>query len=436
MSPLLLLPFFGEALSVIVQTGLTVLAVVWALMEPAVEPGEMPHGARLRLTENLAHDRLLWWWAAVVGYLLLCTLNTGVGYAYDIELQEWRMASARWSALPSSVAGFGLSPLTISVTAAVASLAVRNSFDRRSLSSFVLSSAALSGAAGVLALFRVSGSAVDMCAFAPVFGLMLLVAAVAVNDVFTARAGGFLPLLIVASIGNLAGLVRYATLPVTAVFLTLWTGLSLYSLIRLRGRSVFFGGVALPLVWIVVLLTAGFLLETLSPGLLARRYADCDAGRWFEPSAVASGKMIGECARSAWIDSPWIGRGLGTLESIVRAYLPPEGWQVITKGGYAVGNSWWRLLAEGGIVLSSLLAGATLYPIVEGVKSALSRFRSTGLTLPEPLSLLGIFSLLAVVLIAFFEPAALSPGTLAVMLTSLAVSARLERILTGRKDNG
>ena len=435
MSPLFLYPFFGEGAVVVALLALVPLMLIWMTMEPSVYSGEMLHDARHRVMRAIMRDRFLWLLLAVLGYLSLCKLNGGVDYVYALERQAWTLSRPRWPYLPGSCQGFGWLPFAACLTFGVLMMAVRNAFGRQKTMVLTLFCSLLAGLSGVGRLFLLSSGGAVVGHDAPLYGVLLLASTVSVASAFEQRWAWSLPALVVAMAGNLTGVIGFGTVFDAVVFLSAWLVLSLFVLLKLRGRSVFFGGVGFPLVLLTSALVAWLLMQSLAPSAMDAKVSACADGKIFTPEFWASRRLLSGCAMSTWMEAPWVGSGLGTFGLALRNCLDAAGWAMVPKGACAASNCWVQLLAEGGIVAAVFLVMPTAWLLGQWARAVVAKF-SAGLRKLEPAELLGPVCLSAVAATLTFGTYALPVGAVAMVLVLLAVSVKELESSVRRADNG
>lgn len=435
MSPLFLYSFFGGDAVASFLLAMFPLTLVWMMMEPSLYSGEMPHDARRRVVRAIMRDRFVWIVLAALGYLALCRVNCGVDYVYDLARQAWALSKPRWQYLPASRQGFGWSAFAVCLIFGVLLLAVRCAFGRQKILALMLFCSVLSGMSGVLRLFFLASGTGCTGHDAALYGVLLMTSVVSALGVFEQRWAWSLPTLVVAMAGNLTGVIGLGTAFDAVVYVPVWFALSVYVLLKLRGRSLFFGGIGFPLVLVTSVLVFWLLMQSLAPSVLAAKISACADVRFFSPEFWVSRRVLSGCAMSTWMESPWAGSGLGTFDLALRNCLNADGWAMVPKGVCAASNCWAQLLAEGGIVAVVFLAAPTVWLLGEWCRAAGVKF-SAGMRKLEPAELLGPVCLAAAAATLSFGTFALPLEAIAMVLVLLAASVKELESSVRRADNG
>jgi len=423
IAPLFLCPFVTASAAAAVMFALLPLALVWFFMEPSVYPGEKPHHARHRVVACLARDPLVWMLLALEGCALLAAINVGVDYIYDVEMVQWKASAPRWSFLPGSVDLAGWLPTAKVAMLAVSVLAVRHVYGRNACSSFLLLLPSLSGIAGLLWLFFRANHTPECVLDGTVCGFALLLASVASLRTFEQRIAASLPLLFVSYVGNLVGLVAFSSAVVSLTMLSVWVLFSGWLIVRLRGRSVFFGGIGYPIVVLGAMAVAYVLLSSLAGNILAERLNDYSSMKLFEDGYFHIRALLSECARVSWMDSPWIGTGVGSFGIDMRLNLEPKDWAALPAAGVAEFNGCWKLLAERGIVGMTFLAVPFAF-LLFGLGRAVAAAKNSRRLSFEPTAVAGPLALAAAIALSFFCQGSLTVEALTMVMVMMELSVR------------
>ena len=368
VAPLFLFPFCTPRQTALALLWLTLFAAAWAVFNPSTRSGEPLHAARRRVASALAHDPFLYLSLVLVAFAGLRALNGGVRMAYDAEKGDWSLAQAAVAFFPGCADGEGLLPFAAVLALSVVALSVRQALGRSARMATLYISAALAGAASVVALAAshfgwVSGDALlafpsPSASFAGLaFGLHFLSATAALATAFERRWGRALLAAPLAVGCTAAGAFAFAPPAMSAVFAVagllvlgfafVYAHATLRSPGEYRLLAVFAISLAVGVVAVIFLMPEG--------ALMAR--ADAYVARAFVPDGFLElRRTLSDVAQRAWRSSPWVGTGLGAFAVDVRFNALPDEWDVIPPGAAAVANGGWLALAERGIAGVALLA--------------------------------------------------------------------------------
>lgn len=424
-------PFFLPLSAVI---WLSVLAAVWLVMEPSRFGNELLHNARRRVVRALVLDPLFWVLLALVGVVVLRTLNTGVEMVYDAEAGKWLLSEPALPLLPGSVEGCASPLVACAVALFVILPGFRHCAGRSARGAFALLVSTFSGIGAYVLVIGgwrspLTASPVsadvswltDPCFEGVVYGAFLLCAIVSLVAAFEMRWLKAMPLTIIGISGNLLGLFLLAPVTVAAAHVAAALIILLYSFVYLRFRMgqaaefkflVFVGiGVTLFVLATQWLAPEAFSEERLSP-ILAKQFAP-------EGYLELRETLSGISAR-IWKSHPWLGCGCGSFPIALQFNASPEDWKVVSPIQKSVLNGYWMILAERGVVGSFLLAVPAVLLVITYVRRLV---KGVTLSLPHPMAWTGLLLAVLASLEMLIDTSFLTPGATVALGAVFALSA-------------
>ena len=434
VAPLFLFPFCSASAVAVVLLWLTLLAVVWCILEPSVSRGERLHTARARVIASAIRDPLFWLSLLLAAHAGFRALNDGIRMAYDAEQSAWSLAAAAFPFYPGCTEGAGFLPFAVSVALVAVLVGTRHSLGRSARLAFLLMAATGAGLAAVvtlvaahlghlesLRLLSVSSASASFVGMA--FGLHLLGGIAALAAAFERRWNRAMVLFPLAIGGTALGTFAFAPPALTALFggagLVMFGASFAYALRGLRQLTEF----RLLVVFALSLTTGGLLGAFLMPeAALSARLGAFAERTFFADGFFALRRTLSDLALRAWQTSPWLGTGLGAFGLDIRFHALASDWAVIPRGQVAIPNGGWLLLTERGIVGVALFALPLGFLVFSyGRRLALW---ARAICLPHPATLLAPLALVVLGLDAAFDASFLRADVLLVACAELAVSAK------------
>ena len=367
VAPLLLFPFFGAEDVASVLFWMSIVSLIWVLMEPSRLKGEYSYDARARVFNETIHDPLFWGSLVflVIGFIRY--LNDGVAIVYNAEKYVWELSTPASPFLPAALKGSAWPPLAMLLTLVVTLAGCRHALGRRARICFL----------SLLSFFAGIGAIVAVIAFYTE-NPRVLQEVMRPWDSSSFVGTGF-GIAFVAGLAGLAGLFdcheRKAIFPVS-----IGVGACAMGLIFFSPAAVILPFLGLGL--IVILLSVGYLFQQMSKvesykyismvliaslvpilalvslktdALLADRTMFWMSGTLFPANYETLHSRLNEIALTGWTDHTWLGTGTGTFPSIVRFQAQPADWALFTSKSVWASNVWLVTLTETG-VLGILLA--------------------------------------------------------------------------------
>ena len=362
--PVLLFPFCSARVVATVLLWLSLMAAVWALLEPSLRGGERMSEARRRVAKGIWRDPLFWLLLVIVALSGFRALNTGIRFSYDAEAAVWRVLDPSFPLLPGVVGDAGYLPFATAVALLVLVQACRHSLGRAARLFFLLLSSALAGLAALIdltALHLGGFGGVDAlvpsvdgigCSFAGfVFAFYLIVGVVALVAVPERDWNRALVPAAVAICGTVAGVIVFSPLYLSVV-LTVVGLLMLVYVLSFVGKTFHSVGVfKVMIVGLTAFLLGGLIVAmVLPPDALANRLSALLGLRLFPERFWEIRKVLSHIAFKSWVSHLWLGTGMSTFALDFRVGASAADWDLLPRGASALANGWWLLLAERGLV--------------------------------------------------------------------------------------
>ena len=412
---------------------LSVLALVWIIVEPSRRTGEMLHDARKRVAVSIPKDPVFWLFAALLAIALIRFLNSGIGMAYDVENIRWYVSEPAIPFLPGSAEGAGYLPFATVLSAMVLSLGIRHALGKSARISFLMSCSFLAGIAGIaavvlarygektfLAMIACRTTASSFAGSA--CGMYTLAAIAALAGASELKWGAAKSLAIPAIGGALAGLWYFAPAPVVLAYVAAavvlliaslaYVAFSVSPLAAAKMSAIVVIGVAVSLMFCLCGVPEGLNESRLS--MLGGFYA------MFPAKFLEARDALCTIASKVWRANPWTGSGLGSFMVDVRFNATASDWNVIDSAQSCALNGWWTLLAERGLV-GVLSLGAVLSFVFASF--AVRCVRAPSRKVFVPFVALAVAALAALATEAFFDEALRRSDVLLAAFSFICLSA-------------
>ena len=446
VAPLVLYPFCDEGTIAKVLLWLSLLTLLWTILEPSMRRGERLSDSRQRVARGMMSDSLFWILLVLVAFSGFRALNTGIALSYDAETAVWSVSEQSFPLLPGAVGGSGFLPFAAAVALLVLLQACRHSLGRSARHFFVLGSSALVGLSAVIDLALLHfGSVSGMAALLPskdglgcsfigfAFGLYLIGGMVALVAVFEQGWNKALGFVVLAIGGTAVGVVAFAPFHLSAA-LVIAAFLMLVYVLVFSGKTLpSFDCFRMVLVALVSLVLGGLFVTVVLPeNAFAERLSRLPEFSFFPERFLKVRELLSGIAFKSWISHLWLGTGLASFPLDFRMYAQAADWEILPRGTVALANCWWLLLSERGVIgimLFVLPFGALLFTYACRLIGGIANFE-----LPHPACLIAPMALTLFVAAGFFD---CSPARAEVLLATgslMAVSAASFPRVRRRKD--
>lgn len=433
VAPLFLFPWVGRETLAVVMLWLSLPAALWSMLEPSVRGGEHLHDARRRVLRGMLRDPLLWASAVIVIITGVRAVNTGIALAYNAETAKWFVAEGAFPILPGSVGDAGVLPFAVAVALTVLLQGHRHSLGLQARMAYLLTASALGGISaavshlavfcgqpGALALTETANAA---CSFVGLsYGLLLLGGTVALVSAFEFRWNLAMLLLVFSVGGTAAGAFAFSPAYLSAGIGLAELLLLVYSFVYSRRNLQSSGEFKMLVVGGMAIVLGGLMTAALLPEAAVSGRIDAYASQaFFAERFWATRAMLSHVALKAWLSHLWIGTGLGSFLLDFRFHAAPEAWAAFPRGVAAMGNGWWQLLAERGLVgfvAFALPFGFLLFTYGRRLVGGVLAW-----TLPHPACLLLPLGLALFAATGFFDCSPMRADALLAVTSVMAVSA-------------
>ncbi|MBO5905170.1 MAG: hypothetical protein J6Q84_01985 [Kiritimatiellae bacterium] len=424
VAPLFLFPYFDSSVTAEVLLWMSLLTVLWLVLEPSKRVGEYLRQAQGRVLRSCVLDPLFGLFVLFFVIALIRCFNDGVQLVYDFLGDEWKwfITPSRVSWLPGSAGNAGSIELSTYIAVMVSVMACRHALGKSARIMFVFLSSLFAAIAAITAIWVLKGDAklvADTTNYIPssfsgsAFGVFSLSSIVSLAGMFERRWNKSLLLFAFAIGGAFSGLWYFGSSPIIGIYSVVGVLLILSSAINVaitNGLSAFFKFfVALIIASIIPIMVLRFLMpiEILDQKLAFLTFD------FFDPQYYASRSEYVEIAKNVWQDGfMWQGGGLGCLPLYIQNCMAEKFWVKDIPCG------WWQLIAERGFI------GLAMYilPICFMLFTfALRLVKIRTLRAFWPMVILGLTVLLTVCVEGLFNAALLSPEVLVSTVAFLAV---------------
>lgn len=424
VAPLILSPSFVLWLSLI--------GLVWLLMQPSQIGREYLHSARRRVAKAIVGDPFFWFLLGVVVYAAIRCANGGLGLSYDAEKAVWSLSTAACPILPAAADGCGFNEFAASVAMVVVVQGCRHALGKNARGGFLYASSLISGAiAVIIAVSFACGSdwasrMVDITLAHPqflgaIFAAYLIAGTVALAFVIENAWYRAMPMMFFSIGGNLLGLFIFALPGTQIVFVAAWMIIFLYVFSFLLKNVPGASELKLIMMTVVSFGAAALVAVAVLPEKIMTERID----PWVELAFVPEGfwemrNALSNVSLKTWLDNSWLGTGLGTLVHDIKFYATESDWQVLWQNHSMALNGYWQLLAERGIIGAAVFAVALIFicwtyfrRLVHGI---LAQF-------PHPACWLGPIVVIAFAVEGYAFCSFLHPAALIVIVSCMAISA-------------
>lgn len=424
VAPLFLFPFFDSSAVAEVLLWMSLLTVLWLVLEPSKRVGEYLQQAQGRVLRSCILDPLFGLFVLFFVIALIRCFNDGVQLVYDLFGDEWKwvITPSRVSWLPGSVGRAGFIELSTYIAVMVSVMACRHALGKAARIMFVFLSSLLAALAAFIGVWVFKNDAnfiastvsyVSSSFAGSGFGVYSLASIVALAGMFEQRWNKSMLLFSFTIGGTFTGLWYFGSSPIIGIYCVSALLLILVSSINVaitRGISSFFKFfVALVIAAIIPVLILKFLMPI---EVLEQKLAFLTVD-FFDSEYYASRLEYIEIAKNVWQDGfMWQGGGLGCMPLYIQNSMAEKLWVKDIPCG------WWQLIAERGFI------GLAMYvlPICFILFTFILRLvKIRSLCAFWPMVILGLTALVAMCIEGIFNAALLSPEVLVSAVAFLAV---------------
>jgi hypothetical protein len=347
---------------------LSLAAAEWMILIPSVRRGETLADARRRVARAFWWDPFLYVGIAVVGLVGMQSLNSGCELVYLPDADVWQLSKPPVPWAPFSVErGAAFTQLAVFTACLTAGVVLRVAVGKGAKRVLLQ---LLSGVSGAFALvcaglafqgrepWAALASGAEASAAGVYFGFWLLLGMGLLAEALARGQRGCALLFVTGCLGNLLGLLCFASplaLSVCAVVAGLLFFYWLVYLAPLVSRTTQFM-LFLCTVACVSVVVAGLVLFPRNPVTAKLEAAWPVAQYWSALSA--RNDVRSKAAMTAWQEHPWVGVGAGGFYHFVGLAVKPDEWRAVEKDRACVYNDGIQFLCEYGVFGAGLLFAA------------------------------------------------------------------------------
>ena len=354
---------------------LSLMAAEVMFLLPSVRRTETLADARQRVWRALAWDPFFYLGVVFVGMVVVQWLNSGCELVYLSDADVWQVSDPPVSWAPFSVeARAALTQVAVFAACVTVGVCLRAALSRASKRLLLQTLACVSGGLAVYAVaqacqkaqpYLLQTSGLEAPAMGAFFGFWLLVGMGILAEALSRGQRGCVLLFLLGLVGNLLGMLFFAS----ALALTVYTVLAclqfVYVLVYLSSclsKSAQFKlflvsmlAVGAMVAWLVYLYPQNPVGAKLKAALPAAEY-------W---NALSVTRQIrAEAALAIWQEHPWVGVGADGFQHFVGLAVDTQKWGLIKNDQAYVLNDWLQFLCEYGVFGIGLLLAAVASLIV------------------------------------------------------------------------
>ncbi len=361
-------PFIsGHALAVVILY-LSLFSLIWLLAEPSVLKGERLSSARKRVQKKILFDPLFWFFIIAIIFGVIRWANCGVALSYDSEQSIWLVAKPVLDFMPASSGNIGFLPMAVVIACSIIVLGVRHALGLAARLMFGLLSSFIMGLGGLAVVicsvspgFDALGKAMSVHfdtvnQFGVLFGSWLIVS-IASGIYAEAKRWSFARLLFFIGFGgNATALIFFAPPLIVLAFIVLTLIYSIFSLVVLKRTGVP-GSVARSFAFLLlgIAIPAFSVAIWMPESVQLLKLKALDPTVAFNEMYVQTSDALSRIAREMWMSQPWCGVGLDAFKLHVPFIAEKADWAIIPTEPICAVNSFWTILAERGIIGSSII---------------------------------------------------------------------------------
>jgi hypothetical protein len=350
---------------------LSLIALEAMVLLPSVRRGETLSDARQRVLRALSWDPFLYIALALVGVVFTQWCNSGCKLSYLSDADVWQFSPPPVAWLPFSVeASPALTYVAVFSACAVTGIALRVAVSKSAKRLLLQGLAGFSGLAAVWSVWQscqgvapaaVSAVTQGAAAQGTFFGFWMVVGLGVFVEGLSQGQRGMQGLFLLAVVGNLLGLLFFATAIALAGFATVLLLLFIYGIVYLRPHVPAQVRLKLFLAsFVTVACTAVVLVFVFpeNPVLAKMKGAFPFATHW---DALISVKNVRTAAAwSVWKEHPWVGAGADGFRHFVGLAIAGKEWRVLKADPSCVYNDSVQFLCEFGVLGAGLLLSAVI----------------------------------------------------------------------------
>ena len=349
---------------------LSLIAIEWAILLPSICRGETLADARQRVSRAFWRDPFLYVGVAVIGLVGAQSVNSGCELSYLPDTDVWQLSSPPFPwAMFSVEQGVALAQLAVFAACLTAGLILRVAVGKMAKRVFLQVLSGISGAFALVCIEAsrrgdepwvslVSGAETSGAGF--YFGFWLLVGMGLSADAFVERKRAQVLLFAVCILGNLLGLLWFASPLTIAICVCAAIVLFIYWLAYLSKLVSKAAQFSLFLCTVVSVSAIVLGVTLFSPNPISIKMGDAwPMTEYWNEMSVRNDVRV-KAAMEIWEIYPWAGVGADGFYHTVGLTVEPDEWTAIEKDRAYVYNDGVQFLCEYGVVGTGVLLTALI----------------------------------------------------------------------------
>lgn len=350
---------------------LTLVALELMVLLPSVRKGETLADARQRVLRALRWDPFLYIGLAIAGVVLIQWANSGCELVYLPDGDVWQFSQPSVTGVPFSVeTRAALAYVSLFSACVVLGLILRVAVSKGAKRLLLQGLTGVSGAVAICAVWQACQGeepyasltfAQGAASLGTFFGFWLVLGLGVYVDATARFQRGTRPLFLFGVVGNLLGVLFFASALATAVYGMTAVLLFIYALIYVGPHVAKQVQLKLFLVSLVTVASVVVCLGFVFHGnpVLAKMKAALPADAYWEAlSSVKNMRTV--AALDIWQDHPWVGVGADGFRHFAGLAVAGKDWALMKNDPSCVYNDSLQFLCEFGVVGFGLLLAAVI----------------------------------------------------------------------------
>jgi hypothetical protein len=350
---------------------LSLVAVEAMVLLPSVRRNETLADARMRVARAVVWDPFFYFGISLLCVVLSQWLNSGCSLIYLADADRWQFSDPPVSWLPYSVEpAAALTYVSLFVACAVGGVILRQGVSKSAKRGLLQAASALSGMVAFcmvwLASFGVEpyagiARAPHACAPGSFFGFWLVVGMGAYVDALTRSQRGSEALFLLAFLGNLLGMLFFASASALVVYTVIALLLAVYWLVYLNANVPKHVQLKLFMVLLVVIVSVTLALVYVFPeNPVAAKVKSLFALEQFWSNLSATKQVRTSAAIELWKEHPWGGVGADGFRHYLGTVIKAKDWPLVKADQAFAYNDCLQFLCEFGSLGAGLLIAAVI----------------------------------------------------------------------------
>ncbi len=365
----------SRALNLVPLLWLSLIALELMVLLPSVRRGETLADARQHLWPALAWDPLLYLGLALVGVLLTQWANSGCELIYLTDADVWQFSKPALAWAPFSVeTSAALSYVSVFSACVVVALTLRVAVSKESKRLLLQWLAGVSGCVAFYCVYQAcqgvepyAGKALvpGATTMGTFYGFWLLLGMGGFVDALARRQRGIEPLFLFGIVGNLLGMIYFASALALCCYGVLTLFLFVYGLIYLGPYVAKSVQLKLFLLSSTLVACVALLLIFVFPGnpVVSKIKAALPLTAYWD-ALIAIKKIKAAAALGIWQEHPWTGVGADGFRHFAGLTAVGKDWRAVKTDPASAYNDSLQFLCEFGVLGAGLLLSAIITMLV------------------------------------------------------------------------